>query len=390
MTKKDWLQAFPTRRIKPLDGLAVTAEVWEEEQTYHRQRQRFHAMLEHGPGIVTGLEVIASDPPDTAVYVLPGIAVDPQGQSIVLVEPVTYDVGQSAEGLLYVLLSYGESRPRAAEDAPPDAPRYVHAEYSIEARETWPDTPCVELARVRRQGHGAAIFNAQDTAFPGPNEIDLRFRREIGARPQEAAAMAVSYLGGGRTDVRHGQGASHVARAFNRSEPHTRLHVDHNVPLGPGLTAYTLLYLVGQGSFQLSREEMQALYAFMQGGGTVLIESCRHDTAEGEPPADTYFYNLMGDLGLQLTELRSDQRLLREPNLFAAPPAGFETQGAPKVIVSEEAIFSTYDYGCLWQGERRGRSASREEIRAALEWGANIVAYAVARRRRVRRDAQER
>jgi hypothetical protein len=52
------------------------------------------------------------------------------------------------------------------------------------------------------------------------------------------------------------------------------------------------------------------------------------------------------------------------------------------VAVGEAAIFSTYDYGCLWQGEQRGGSASREAIRAALEWGSNVVAYAVSRRER--------
>ncbi len=76
MDNKDLLQEFPAKRIKPVDGLAVTAKVWEEAHEYHRQRQRFHAMLNHGAGVVTGLEVIASDPPDTAVYVQPGIALD--------------------------------------------------------------------------------------------------------------------------------------------------------------------------------------------------------------------------------------------------------------------------------------------------------------------------
>jgi hypothetical protein len=389
MSEKDWLQAFPIKRIKPTDGMAVTAEVWEEAHDYHLRKQQLHIGLSHGPGILTGLEVIASDPPDTAVYILPGIAVDSQGQTIVLTEPVTYDIGSSAEGLLHLLLSFGESRPRADVDAP-DKPRYIHAEYSIEARETWPDTPCVELARIRRQGHGSSIFNPQDVGYPGPNEIDLRFRNETGAQPVEAIGMGVSYVGGGRNDIRHGQGASYMARAFSRSYPNARLHVDLNVPLDGNLSTYTLVYLVGQGAFQLSREEMEALYSFMQEGGTLFIESCRHDIAEGDPPSDTHFYNLLGDLGMQLTELRSDHRLLREPFLFSAPPPGFETQGAPRVVVSEEAIFSSHDYGCLWQGERRSGAASRAEIRAAMEWGSNIVFYAAARRRSAKQTETER
>jgi hypothetical protein len=383
----DQLQGFPTRRIKPVDGMAVTAEVWEEAHGYHRQRQRFHELLSHGAGIVSGLDVIASDPPDSAVYIQPGIAVDPEGRAIVLNEPVTYDVGHGAEGLLYVLLSYGEARPRPADPDRPDSPLYVHAEFGIEARADWPDVPCVELARIRREGRESPIFDAQDRAHPGPNEIDLRFRRDVGAVPTAIASVGISYVGGGMKDVRHSQGMSYLARAFGRSASdrrERRLNVDHNIALGPGIERYTLLYLVGQGSFQLDRDEMEALYGYIQGGGTVLIESCRRDIAEGDPPADTSFYNLLADLGVELNELRPDHRLLTEPYLFAAPPRGFETQGTPRVAVSEAVIFSTYDYGCLWQGERRTGSASRDEIRAALDWGCNIVAYAVKRRRRMK------
>ena len=59
MTDKDFLQKFPVKRIKPIDGMAVTAETWEEAHEYHRQYERFHTLLHHGWGIVTGLEVIS-------------------------------------------------------------------------------------------------------------------------------------------------------------------------------------------------------------------------------------------------------------------------------------------------------------------------------------------
>jgi hypothetical protein len=54
--------------------------------------------------------------------------------------------------------------------------------------------------------------------------------------------------------------------------------------------------------------------------------------------------------------------------------------------VGEGVILSACDYGCLWQGERRGQAASREEIRAAHEWGSNIIAYAAARRAQTNRS----
>ena len=75
MDKNEQLQVLPTTRIKPVDGMAVTADVWEEAHDYHLRSGRGHAALLHGSGIVAGLEVIASDPADTAVYIKPGVAV---------------------------------------------------------------------------------------------------------------------------------------------------------------------------------------------------------------------------------------------------------------------------------------------------------------------------
>jgi hypothetical protein len=163
--------------------------------------------------------------------------------------------------------------------------------------------------------------------------------------------------------------------------------------LGPGLETYTLVYLVGGGPFQLSQEEMQALYGYLQGGGTVLIESCRRELASTELPADAAFADLLASLGIQLTPLPAGHRVLVEPFLFAVPPPGFEGNGSPQVLIGgvsgdQGVLFSTFDHGCLWQGERRGRTASREEIRAALEWGENIVVYALERQSRTEAAAR--
>jgi hypothetical protein len=376
VNKKDALTSFPTKRVFPVDGMAVTADVWEEAHSFHRKQQQFHAMLNHGPGVVTGLEVIGSDPPDSSLYVLPGIAVDSDGRTIVLPEPMAYDLGES-HGLLYLLLTYEESSPQTEGDRE-DGPSYVYIHYGIEAVSTLPNTPFVELARIRRQNGKAPIVDPKDAVHPVENEIDQRFRREVGASPQEAIGLAVSYAGG-HSNGRHGRGTSHLARALRRSRH--RVWVDDGVALGPGLEGYALVYLVGQEAFQLSRDEMNALYAYVQGGGTVLVESCRQDITDGDPPADASFSDLLASMGVQLEELPPDHRLLVEPFLFTAPPPGFETEATPRILIGDGVIYSSFDYGCLWGGHRRDGAASREEIRAAMEWGSNIVTYAIERRR---------
>lgn len=247
----------------------------------------------------------------------------------------------------------------------------------------WPDTPGVELARVRRRDHQAPLVDAKDAEHPGLNEIDLRFRPEVGAAPQEALSLAVCYTGGLK-EARQAHGASYLARALRGNRSGRPVWVDDRVPLASGLEPYTLVYLVGRDAFKLGRDEMNALYTHLQTGGTLLIESCRHGLDSGDPPADASFLDLLSSMGIQLKEPKPGDDLLTVPYLFAAPPPGFETEGTPRVLVGDGVIFSTFDYGCLWQGQRRGRLASREEIRTAMEWGANLVAYAIERHNRMR------
>jgi hypothetical protein len=376
-TKPELLQSVPLRRLKPVDGMAVTAEVWDEAHDFHRHQLRLHALLNHGAGIVTGLEVIASDPADNAVYILPGIAADSAGQMITLTQPTSFDLGRS-DGLLHLLLTYGESRPRPTNGASEDgAPQYVQAEFGIEASPALPGGPHVEVARIRRQGRGAAVVNARDPASPGPNEIDLRFRREVGVAPTDVATIAVCYLDQA-VAARHGRGAAHLARYLRGPlGGRQRVWVDDDVPPTADLSRYTLVYLTGQAAFQLAAEPMNRLYAYAQAGGTILFEACRHGTESGAtPPADDSFQEMIASMGVTLEPLTPGHPLLSEPAPFAILPAGFEPNHPPRVRLGGGFIYSSGDYGCVWQGERRGRPALRDEIRSTMEWGANLVAYA--------------
>jgi hypothetical protein len=367
MSKEALLKSFPAKRIKPIDGMIITADVWAEAHEYHRQHQRLHTMLGHGAGILTGLEVIASDPPDTSVYILPGIAVDPEGQTIVLPQPVAYDVGHEMEGQFYLLLSYGESRPRAADNGNDQEVSllYIHAEFSIAARTGLSAAPAVELARVRRSGRDSFFRDAANPTQPGPDEIDLRFRREMGAPAQ--ATIAVSYLGGGKPK----QGLSNLAQSLNYTGRHNII-VNDDIPIAPGIETSSMIYMVGQGSFELNPGQRNGLFNYVQKGrGTLFIESL-------DAPAEAAFLEFLRAVNLEPGPLSPGHQLLRLPHLFTAPPSGSESAG--RVLVNEGVIFSGCNYGRLWQGET---PASREQLRAGVEWGENIIAYTLQRRRRL-------
>jgi hypothetical protein len=326
---------------------------------------------------LSGLEVVASDPPDTAVYIRPGAAIDAEGHTIVVIEPLSYDVAGAAEGRFHLLLTFAESRPRSENGQVQEgAPLYVHAEYGLEAVAQQSDTATVELARMQRSKRGAIVRDAADASSPAADEIDLRFRTEIGGRHAAPAGLAVVHLGG--AGGRHGAGAGYMARALRAAGK--QIWTDDGVPLTAALGGYGLVYLVGHNSFKLSTDEMTGLYAYLQGGGTVLVESCRRD-AQAATAADHAFDDLFSSLGIKLENVSTGHNLLVEPNLFAAPPAGYETDGLPIVRAGGGVVFSAADYGCLWQGERRSGAAGRDAIRTAHEWGGNVLALAEARQR---------
>ena len=70
--------------------------------------------------------------------------------------------------------------------------------------------------------------------------------------------------------------------------------------------------------------------------------------------------------------------LLTAAHVFGAPPPGAaegDLQEAGGLILSHA------DYACAWQGGTAAKPLTRETIRAAQEFGENLLAYALHRRR---------
>jgi len=382
VAKEDLLYLVPKKRVKAFDGMAVTADVWELSHEYARQQHRFHLMLTLPPGILLGLNVIASIPPDTSVYILPGVAVDNWGQTVVLPQPMTYKIGNTAEGLIYLLLHYEQSQPRAEQGRGQEgAPMFVYDEFSISVVSKLPDVPFIELARIDRSNRTAAVSNAVSPEHPDKDEIDLRYRNIITPPNRKIARVMTSYVGG-MSYQKHGDGIHHLVHSLNR-DGHYKVVVDVDRSLdSAGLEQYDLLYLVAENRFDLSRSELNNLYTFIQNGGTLLFETCQRTQFTTHPPALQSFTDILNSFGFQVDDLRTDTPLLKQPNLFAMPPRGFEPQGT--LQIGEGIILSTYDYGGVWQGKRRDGAPTRQEIRTVFEWGENILQSALQRKEDVK------
>lgn len=371
--KKQKMAAVPKRRLHPTDGLAVTAKVWATAHGYHRRRLHAHQALAHAPGILTGLDVIASDPPDSTVYLLPGIALAPGGEFITVEAPVAYDLG-TAEGALTLWLFFAEGQPQRESDPEAGDVAYVPAQFGVEAQPTHLSVEGVELARVRRTAGDAPLADTADPTYPSPNEIDLRFRREL-QPPAAPAWLAVSRWGERETPSLQERGAQALGEAL-RHGGRTPLWVDVDVSVDGAFGDYTLLYLI-VGTAEVETEALNALYDYLQNDGTVLLEV---GTADEDGAVEAAVFDMLGSLGIALEPVPDDPPLLTTPHLFTVTPGAQPADPEhPALLTGGGVVFSRAQMGATWRGRRDGAALARAEIRAAHEWGENLIRYALTR-----------
>lgn len=365
MSNDNLLKNFPNKRIKPYDGMSITADVWKQAHEYHRQVNQAHNLFFHGSGILLGLDVVASDPPDRMVFILPGVAVDSNGNVIVLSEPVAYDLGDEIEGPLYLTIIHRESSQSVKKNSDGISLSYTQDEFLITARQTLPENPMVELARFTRESRKSPIHDATESKTPGMNEIDLRYRRRIQMQSEQLLTAAVIYLGNLKNPV-HGKGLIRVSDELRRNKQ-INLVVDDHTQLDRGILGYSFLYLVGKGKFQLTKTQIKGLQGYINLGGFLFMESCDSNSEES-------FKNMMNEIELPLsTPIENPHSLLNLPNYFVTPPGGFEMEG--KLFLSAGGVLSTYNYGQLWSGEGKERLPTREELRSASEITENLIHF---------------
>jgi hypothetical protein len=365
MSNDNLLTLFPNKRMKPYDGMSITADVWNLAHEYHRELNQAHNLFFHGSGILMGLEVVASDPPDSMVFILPGVAVDANGKIIVLSDPVAYDLGDEIEGPLYLTIVHRESTSGLKKNNDGSGLAFVKDEFLVTARQTLPESPMVELARFNRENRKSVINDAKNQKSPFTNEIDLRFRRRLDIHSEQLMIAAVIYLGDDKNPIQ-GQGLIQLSEIV-RKHNHINLVVNDNAQLDPGILGYSFLYLVGKGKFSLTKAQLKGLQGYIAHGGFLFMESCNAAARDS-------FINVAKEIELDLkNKLEKNHALLTEPYYFVTPPAGYELEG--EMLLSSGCILSSFNYGGLWSGEGKDRTPTREEIRSASEWGVNLLSY---------------
>lgn len=386
----------PFERLQVTDGLRVTAERWRLAHEYHRSRQNLHYQALNQPGIVCGLGVQPITPPENLdrryrdgrwLRIQPGIAIDLLGNPIVVAKPIDFYVTTKPTGervTVYLVLSYVD----------PDSLKgreqleLVQEFYRVDEKNKPPTGNEVEICRIELEPNLDGLKVPEDVFFPQANQLDLRYRLQVQARPQ-----AVVRVG-----------------AVNHPEPETQPYFEQLAalvkaiaPLYPSLSAtlhqatlpsdsqpdvhlddYDLLYLTGRHPFFPLGVAAAALKTYLSQGGVLLVNVPADGVALAKSILDfarsigTPLKYLEPPDALKPTE-PSDRRhpLRMEPFLFAKLPQ--ITEQSIQVMVGGGIVLLLGDLAIAW-GQHESLLLPRETIRTAQEFGINILNFAYQRR----------
>ena len=384
----------PMERQQVRDGLLLTAERWQRAHDYQRKRQNLHYQSINQPGIVCGLGVrVISAPEEVAsqyrdnrwVQIQPGIAIDVEGNPIIVPHPINFriatDVKDSEPVTVYLVAQYRDPDQLGGS---PDR-EVVQETFRIDERSRLPDRSDVELCRVLlRSSQQELLRTPVDVFFPGYGELDLRYRRQAQAKPQGLIQIAQVNTDDGDCS-RNFFNLTYLMRAvediypsLKGAETVKRVNWDGDIHL------YELLYLTGQQSLSLNNHQFSMLSNYLKSGGTLLVDAPTQST-ELIQSVQLLAQHLQTPLK-SLQESRRDHPLRIKPFLFSALPMMDGTR--IQLLFGGGIILAIGNLGGLW-GLDEELKRSRTEIRTAQELGINILHFAWKRKQAIDLQSQE-
>jgi len=365
------LASYPLQRVAAYEGLAVDAALWNDAHGYHHTAQRLHTRALHGWGIVAGLRVVADDPPARGVVVQAGVAIDRDGNTIRVPQPLRLALRGAQTGPAAVVLRFNETPVGANGHAP------SRLDESFELSEValpLPETD-IELARIVISDGAAPVRDAASPWDPQAGEIDQRSRRQLTAAPGETLTIGRLVTADLAAHTLHRQGLVSVVRELQATAPFVVTYAG-DLRADQVAGGCRLFYITGAGELRLTPKDAAGLLAFLRGGGVIYAEPCAEaETAKQENGRFVAsFQRLMNDLKYALEEMRLGRPLLRARYVFGEAPEGMG--GRAPILGRYGVILNPNDYGCCWQGGSAARPLSREVIRSATEFAANVAWYA--------------
>lgn len=418
------LEAF--ERLHISDGLTINAERWQQAHKYHRQRQNFQYQALHEPGIVYGLGVapIPDQPDGRLLQIQPGVAIDVQGNPIVVKLPEEFRITSEATAgctlLVYLVVNYVD---------PDDLRRSPTATTVSETfrivEKLHLDPNDVELCRIQLLPGVTLIQAPVDGYTPLPNQLDFRGRYQ--PRPHPQYWVRVGQVMGDRpadNDTLHG--LTDLLRSLDGLYPNVCAVPMVQTCAAKSLSRETplnchLLHISYTTLLTLANPGLQRLQSYLAQGNGLLIaidfaeahlldllnigQELQLGVAEAERDGDT-------STAAQLqTELDANQQTiaqrlldLEQPLTAIAPKLGLSLTntgdlGNDHPLRSFPFQFSQLPHrlghpihvknwgGCIWMvgdlshcwGRNAQPALPRETLRSAQEWGINLLHFAAQR-----------
>lgn len=379
----------------------MNAQRWLVAEDYQRRRQNLQFQSVHQEGIVWGLGVRVIQPPDGVdarfrdqrwIEIQPGMAIDRSGNPIVVdaAPDRTYriDARPPSGGTLtvYIVVSYAEPAEPSSERSQETVREWFRFDQITEP----PDGSQVELCRILLTD---PVQLAQPDQFfaSQPNQLDFRYRLLAGPR---AATLQVGLLQPTALDS-----ADLATYTFYQCSRENILGLLHSFAglypalQGDGITPIPLLtepidcdcVLIPDGKLllQLTAAERTGLQRYLQHRTGLIIE------VPSDEPMLEQIQQVMGTLSpdrqntptLNWNDLDRAHPLRRTPFLFGSlndlsiDSVQLSAQG--RIVLIQGELFAAW-------GVADGRPLGRSQIRAAQEFGINLLHFFWQRRQLMR------
>lgn len=391
-------------RLHIYDGLMMNAKRWQLAHDYHHQRQNIHYQAINQPGIVSGLGVKKLESPPNGVpeqycdqrwiEVQPGLAIDIAGNPIIVDEPIAFrietEAPETGTRIVHLVLSYVEPKHLDRQHSEVSNEQYrIDEKVSYIAsgahRYTSPLTEHeIELCRFRLEAGDVRLSNPADVLCPGINEIDLRDRLQAQARPQAIVRVAQVQSSDDEVSDRSRRNLTFLLRSLSALYPalQGQEHVDcltlESHSGSAASSQYDLIYLLANETV-FQDNQFEVLKSYLQQGTTLLIELAALDE-----DINQLIQMIQTELSVPLEEMVPREPFHELPHECCTTPFLFDAlptveQQPIQLWVGAGVIVSYGNLSATW-GLSTLAPLPRHEIRAAHEFGINLLQFACKRR----------
>ena len=383
----DTLQLNPLERLRVYDSLMIDAERWQKAHNYHRQRQNVYYQALNQPGIVHGLGVQKIDPPKEVaaqfrlqpwLRIQPGVAIDWEGNPIIVPQAVNFPlrlpdlVEDNPEPIdLYLVASYRDPENLKRNNTG----EVIQETFRLDQKTTAPMKGEVELCRIKWQPHVNEINVPQDVLFPSLNELDLRHRLTVKNRAWGTLNVSVKDT----LDSRSQENLAHLMASIAALYPNFKgLKEPNKVILRTidTLANCDLFFIPSNDVEGLDSKEVEVLKQYLAKGGVILFEVAgEHNIINaGDLISRKFSFNSW----TWQRDLDRNHPLRTEPFVFAMLP---EVSRCPIEVWHNNGgiVLVEGELSAAW-GFDEELLLSRSEIRAAQEFGINLLHFGWRRR----------